>query len=73
MHLSVHKTVVDYGTMSVINNQYKETLRLGQRKLEERARMVRDETLYGETTGGVKGLREAWASAAGSAERSPMW
>jgi len=35
--------------------------------------MVRDETLYGETTGGVKDLHEAGPIAAGAAERSPMW
>ena len=31
------------------------------------------ETLQGETTGGVKGLHEAGLNAVGSAERSPMW
>ncbi len=35
--------------------------------------MVRDETLHGETTGGVKGLHKAGPNAAGAAERSPMW
>jgi hypothetical protein len=72
-YLSVHKTVVDYSTGSVISNQYKETLRRGQRKLEDRASMVRDETLHGEMTRGVKGLHEAGPNAAGAAERSPMW
>ena len=46
---------------------------MGQRKLEEWASMVRDETLQGETTRGVKGLHEAGPNAAGTAERSPMW
>ena len=35
--------------------------------------MVRNETLHGEATGGVKGLHEAEPNAAGAAERSPMW
>jgi hypothetical protein len=35
--------------------------------------MVCDETLHGETTVGVEGLREAGPNAAGAAERSPMW
>ncbi len=35
--------------------------------------MVRDETLHGETTIGVKGLHEAGPNAAGAAEKSPMW
>jgi hypothetical protein len=35
--------------------------------------VVRDETLHGETTVGVKGLHEAGPNAAGAAERSPMW
>jgi hypothetical protein len=35
--------------------------------------MVRDETLHGETTVGVKGLHEAGPNAAGAAERSLMW
>ncbi len=35
--------------------------------------MVRDETLHGETTGGVKGLHHVRPNAAGAAERSPMW
>ena len=35
--------------------------------------MVRDETLHGETTGGVKGLHQVGPTAAGAAERSSMW
>ena len=35
--------------------------------------MVRDEILHGETTGGVKGLLQVGPTAAGAAERSPMW
>jgi hypothetical protein len=35
--------------------------------------VVRDEILHGETTGGVKGLHQVGPTAAGAAERSPMW
>ena len=35
--------------------------------------MVRDETLHGETMGGVKDLHGVGPNAAGAAERSPMW
>ena len=35
--------------------------------------MVCDEILHGETTGGVKGLHQVGPTAAGEAERSPMW
>ena len=35
--------------------------------------MVRDETLRGETTVGVKDLHKVGPNAAGAAERSPMW
>jgi hypothetical protein len=35
--------------------------------------VVRDETLHGETTGGVKDLHGVGPIAAGAAERSPMW
>ena len=51
---SVLKTWVDFSTRSVISNQYQETLKVGQRKLEEWPRMVRDEALHGETTEGVE-------------------
>ena len=70
---SVLKTWVDFSTRSVISNQYQETLKVGQRKLEEWPRMVRDEALHGETTEGVEDLHEGGPNAAGAAERSPMW
>jgi hypothetical protein len=41
--------------------------------LEEWPSVVRDETLRGETTVGVKDLHKVGPNAAGAAERSPMW
>jgi hypothetical protein len=41
--------------------------------LEEWPSVVRDETLHGETTVGVKDLHKVGPNAAGAAERSPMW
>lgn len=35
--------------------------------------MVRDETLHGEATEGMKSLHEAGPNAAGAPERSPTW
>jgi hypothetical protein len=59
--------------MGVTSNQYPETLRVGQRQLEEWPSMVRDEIPHGETTVGVKDFHEVGPNAAGAAERSPMW
>ena len=44
---AVLKTGVDCSTRSVISNQYQETLRGGQRKLEEWASTVCDEHCMG--------------------------
>lgn len=35
--------------------------------------MIRVRVLHGETTAGVEDWYEGWPSAAGAAERSPMW